>query len=1106
MTCPSCGAENRAERRFCSKCGAALSLACVKCGFINDPGDEFCGGCGQRVSAATAQPVQRKDGPRDAERRQLTVMFCDLVGSTALAGRLDPEELREHVRAYQGVSAEVIARFEGHIAQYLGDGLLVYFGYPLAHEDDAQRAVSAGLAVVDAVATLNARQPAGGVALAVRVGIHTGLVVVGEVGSGSRREQLALGETPNIAARLEALAEPGTVVVSTATHRLVERRFSCRDLGAHTLRGVTNPLSVYHVLGERITTGRGGSLPAAWTTPLVGREREVALVLERWDAAAEGLGQVILLSGEAGIGKTRITQTVCARLQGTPHTQLDGRCSPYRQHSPMHVVAELVQGALGYEREDTPEMLGRRLERTLGECGLSRGEALPLLCSLLSLPGPGESAVQSWSPQRQRQRTIEIVLDVFRSVAERRPVLLLVEDLHWIDASSLELLSVLVDQAATMPIGVLLTARPDFRPPWAARSHTTQITLTRLPRRPTEQMILSVAGKPLPAEVLQHVLTGADGVPLYVEEITKMVLESGLLRDCDDRYELTAPLQPLAIPTTLQDSLTARLDRLPEAKPVAQLAAAIGREFSYELLQAVSPLDPVALQRELARLVDAELLYQRGLPPSAGYIFKHALIQEAAYRSLLRTTRQQYHHRIVTVLVDGFPQVVELNPELVAHHYTEANLAAEALPYWQRAGENAVRRSAHSEATAHFERGLALIPSLPDTPQRDRQELGLLMGLGPVLFGSRGFAAPEVERCYARARELCDRLGDAPEVFAALWGQGGVLILQGDVNRTLEIGEELLERAQLSTDPAAVLQARHALWPTHIYRGELSAGMQDISEGLALYDVDRHRSLAFTFGGHDARACGLSFKTTALWALGYPRQALECGRQAIDFVKDLAHPHSQANSHSWVSLALRFLGDLELAREVAEAGLAVSTDYGFPQWGALCTIVRGSTLVASGSVDAGLTEMRRGLAGWQATGAGIMIPAILAFIAEAELARGDVVPALGSIEDASRRIEIYGERFYEAEVHRLRGEALLAGAAPDSTPAESCFLRAIDVARHQQARSFELRGTASLARLWRHRGRGEDARRLLAEATQWFSEGLETSDLRAARHLLQELS
>jgi class 3 adenylate cyclase/predicted ATPase len=1109
MTCQGCGTENREERRFCSKCGAALSLACGACGFVNDPGDEFCGGCGQRVRAATATPerAQRNDAPRDAERRQLTVMFCDLVGSTALAGRLDPEELREHVRAYQTVSADVIARLEGHIAQYLGDGLLVYFGYPSAHEDDAHRAVSAGLSIIDAVAALNTRQSSSGVALAVRVGIHTGLVVVGEVGSGSRREQLALGETPNVAARLEAMAEPGTVVVSAATHRLVQRRFSCRDLGTHTLRGVASPQSVHQVVGERTPTGRGEFLPAAGTTPLVGREREIALILERWGAAAEGLGQVVLVSGEAGIGKSRITQTVCARLDDAPYTRLDGRCSPYRQHSPMHVVAELVQGALGYEREDTPEMLGHRLERTLAACGLPRDEALALLSVLLSLPVSGESVVQSWSPQRQRQRTIEVVLDVFRSFAARHPLLLLIEDLHWIDASSLELLSVLIDQAATMPICVLLTARPDFRPPWPARSHTTQITLTRLPRHPTEQMILSVAGhKPLPPQVLQHVLTGADGVPLYVEEITKMVLESGLLRDSGDRYELAAPLQSLAIPATLQDSLTARLDRLADAKPVAQLAATIGREFSYELLQAISPLDATSLQRELARLVDAELLYQRGLPPGANYIFKHALIQEAAYRSLLRTTRQQYHRRIVTVLAERFPNIIELSPELVAHHYTEANLAEEALPYWRRAGENAVRRSAHSEATAHFERGLALIPGLPDTPERDREELALLMGLGPVLFGSRGFAAPEVERCYARARELCDRLGDTPEVFAALWGQWGVLILQGDVKKTLEIGEELLDRARPSADPALVLQARHALWPTHVYRGDLSAAIEDIDEGLALYDIERHHSLAFTFGGHDARACALSFRTAALWALGYPQQAVESGRQALDFVKHLAHPHSQANAHAWVALAFRWLGNMELAREVAEAGLAVSTEYGFPQWGALCAVVRGSTLAASGSLDAGLHEMRGGLAGWQATGAGIMTPAFLAFIAEAEIARGEVTAARASIDDALRRIERYGERFYEAELHRIHGEALLANAEADCPRVESCFVRAIDVARRQQARSLELRAAASLARLWRQRGRREDARRVLDEAARWFTENVETTDVRAARDLLHELS
>jgi class 3 adenylate cyclase/predicted ATPase len=1033
-------------------------------------------------------------------------MFCDLVGSTALAARLDPEELREHVRAYQSASADVIARFEGHIAQYLGDGLLVYFGYPSAHEDDAQRAVSAGLAVVDAVAALNARQPPGGVALAVRVGIHTGLVVVGEVGGGSRREQLALGEAPNVAARLEALAEPGTVVISAATHRLIERRFSCRDLGAQALRGIATPQAVHQVLGERTAGRRADGLPTAWTTPLVGRERDLALVLERWEIAAEGLGQVVLLSGEAGIGKTRIAQTVVTRLHAAAHTRLDGRCSPYRQHSPMHVVAELVEAALGHERDDTPDMLARRLERTLAQYGLAPDEALPLLCGLLGLPRSAASPVVWWSPQRQRERTIETVLEVFRALATLRPVLVLVEDLHWIDASSLELLSVLVDQVATAPICVLLTARPDFRPPWAARSHITQITLTRLPRRYSEQMVLSVAGnKPLPPEILQHVVQGADGVPLFVEEITKMVLESGVLWESDERYELSGPLQPLAIPATLQDSLTARLDRLGEAKPVAQLAAVIGREFSYELLEAICRLDSATLQRELERLVDAELLYQRGRPPGASYLFKHALIQEAAYRSLLRTTLQQYHRRIAAVLAERFPQIGELNPELLAHHYSEANLPSEALPCWRRAGENAVSRSAYSEAAAHFERGLALIGGLPETPERDRRELSLLMGLGPVLFGIRGFAAPEVERCYARARELCDRLGDAPEVFAALWGQWGTLQVQGKVDHALDVGEQLLNRARATPDPALLLQAHHALWATHVYRGELAAAIEDINEGLALYDVDRHRSLANTFGGHDARVCGLTFGTTALWALGYPRRALDRGRQALDVARELGHPHSQANAQAFVSLSFRLLGDLESARVEAETGLALSAEYGLPMWVALATVVRGSTLAASGELDRGLAEMRRGLSAWQGTGAGFVIPVFLALIAEAELTRGDAAAALRTIDDALRRVAVHGERLYEAELHRQRGEVVLAGTPSDVAKAEACFLRALDVAREQGAKTLELRAASSLARLWQRRGRAVDARRLLAAAAAWFTEDVETSDLRAAHQLLQQL-
>ena len=1108
MTCNGCGTENRPGRRFCSKCGAPLAVACPACGFTNEPGDGFCGGCGQRlgapgeaVRAATPAP------PAEAERRHITVMFCDLVGSTALSGRLDPEELRLHVRGYQAAGAEAVARFGGHIAQYLGDGLLVYFGYPTAHEDDAQRAARAGLSIVEATAALNARQPAGGVHLAVRVGIHTGLVVVGEVGGGSRREQLALGEAPNVAARIQALAEPDTVVISAATHRLVERSFTCRALGARELRGTDAPQAVYQVVAER---GRshgvadGVTVPAP--TPLVGREREVALVLERWEAAADAMGQVVLITGEAGIGKTRLTQTACERLADIAHTRIESRCSPYRQHSPMHVVIELLQGALGFERDDTAEMLLRRVERMLAESGVAAAEGVPLLASLLGLPSPGQHAALSWTPQRQKQRTIAIVLDLLRTLATRRPLMLLVEDLHWVDASSLELLSLLVEQVATAPICVLLTARPDFRPPWPALSHTIQVTLTRLPRRQTEQMVLSVAGgKALPGEVLQQVLTGADGVPLFVEEITKMVLESGLLRDGEARYELQAPLGSLAIPATLHDSLMARLDRLPEARPVAQLAATIGREFSYELLGAISALDETALQRELARLVEAEILYQRGLPPSAHYVFKHALIQEAAYQSLLRSTRQQHHRRIAAVLAERFPEASELHPELAAHHYTEAGLAAEAIPLWHAAGESAVRRSASAEAIAHLERALALVPALPDGPERARLELGLLMPLGSVLFGSRGFAAPETGRVYARAAELCAELGDTPEVFPALWGQWGFFNVGGDLPRAIEIADHLLDMARRSGEPALLLEAHHAQWPTRVFRGELTRAVEALEEGLPLYDSERHRSLAFLYGGHDAGACGLAFQALARWLLGYPAQAVASGRRALDLARELNHPHSLAVAQVYVGMSLRLRGDLGEARTLAEACQGLSSEHGFPQWGALAAVIRGSALAGLGEIDAGLAEMRRGHAQWQATHALLMLPTLLTFIAEAELARGDAPAARRAAEEGLARVGVHGERVFEAELHRLRGESMLAQATAEADAAEACFRQAVEVARAQRAKSWELRAAQSLGRLWQRQGQRDDARQLVEGTATWFTEGLDTGDLRAAAALLTQL-
>src|SRR5712692_2778959 len=594
----------------------------------------------------TASPPPEPYTP-DAERRQLTVLFCDLVDSTVLASQLDPEELREVVRAYQDTCAKVIARFEGHIAQYLGDGLLVYFGYPLAHEDDAQRAVRAGLGMIEALGQLNTRlEQERGVHLAVRLGIHTGLVVVGEVGGGTRHEQLALGETPNLAARLQGIAAPNTLVISAATLQLLGGFFACQPLGIPVLKGLAQPLAVSRVLYERMARSRLEAASRTGWTPLVGREQEIGVLLERWAQVKDGLGQVVLLSGEAGIGKSRLVQVLTEQVAAEPRAWLTPcQCSPYHQHTALYPLIDLLERlVLRFDREESPQQKVGKLEGFLVQYGLPLAEAVPLFAALLSLPLPADYAPVTVSPEQQKQQTLHVLLTILLRIAAQQPVLFVMEDLHWVDPSTLELLSLLVDQGPTARILALFTCRPDFSPSWTGRAHLTQVTVNRLPRRQAVEVIRQVAhGKALPPEVVEQIVAKTDGVPLFVEELTKMVLESGLLQERDEGYALTGPLHPLAIPTTLHDSLMARLDRLATVKSLAQLGATLGREFSYALLQAVSPWDEGTLRRGLQQLVEAEFLYQQGLPPQATYLFKHALIQDAAYQSLLRSTRQQHH-------------------------------------------------------------------------------------------------------------------------------------------------------------------------------------------------------------------------------------------------------------------------------------------------------------------------------------------------------------------------------------------------------------------------------------------------------------------------------
>ncbi len=1056
-----------------------------------------------RVTSPAVEPR-----PAEAERRQLTVLFCDLVDSTVLASQLDPEDWREVVRAYQETCAKVIARHEGHIAQYLGDGLLVYFGYPLAHEDDAQRAVRAGLGMVEALGQLNVcLQQERGVALAVRLGIHTGLVVVGEVGGGARQEQLALGETPNLAARLQGIAAPNTVVISAATVQLLGGFFTCQSLGTPSLKGLAQPLEVYWVLYESTARSRLEAAGSTGLTPLVGREQEVGLLRERWAQVKDGVGQVILLSGEAGIGKSRLVQVLTEHVAAEPQAWLTPcQCSPYYQNTALYPLIELLERvALRFEREESPQQKLRKLEGFLVQYGLPLTEAVPLFAALLSLPLGTDYAPLTMSPEQQKQQTLHALLTVMLRIAAQQPMLFVMEDLHWVDPTTLEFLTLLVDQGPTARILALWTFRPDFSPPWTGRSHLTQVTLPRLPRQQATEMTDRVAhGKALPAEVVEQVVAKTDGVPLFVEELTKMVLESGLLQEREDRYELTGPLPPLAIPTTLHDSLMARLDRLATVKSLAQLGATLGREFSYALLQAVSSWDEEILQRGLHQLVAAELLYQRGLPPQATYVFKHALIQDTAYQSLLRSTRQQHHQRIAQVLEARFPEICETQPELLAHHYTEAGFMAQALPYWRLAGQRAIERSANLEAVAHLTQGLEVLATLPDTPERAQQELVLQATLGPALMHTKGYAFPDVEEAYGRARELCQQVGDTPQLFPVLWGLWHFHMVRGELPTVQELAEQLLSLAQRLHEPALLLEAHYAFGMSLFWRGELASAHAHFAQGIALYNPQQHRPHAFRFGQDPGMAC-LSAMAWIRQLLGYPDEALIRSQEALTLAQQQAHPFSLAFACTWAAFLHQLRRDGPAAQARAEAAIALATEQEFPFWRAIGAILQGWAHAAQGQTEEGIPQMYQGIAAIRAMGEELGRAYFLGLLADALAHMRQAEEGLTILDEALAAVERTGVRAQEAELYRLKGVLLLLSADHEAE-AEACFRQALVIARRQQAKSLELRAAMSLARLWLRQSKHAEARQLLAPIYNWFTERFDTADLREAKGLLEALS
>jgi class 3 adenylate cyclase/predicted ATPase len=1044
----------------------------------------------------------------EAERRQLTVLFCDLVGSTQLSGQLDPEDWRAVVRAYQEAAAEVIRQYEGHIAQYLGDGLLVYFGYPTAHEDDARRAVHTGLGIVQAITALNTRLVAQyGVELAVRLGIHTGPVVVGVMGGGGRHEHLALGETPNVAARLQSLAPANAVVISAVTARLVRSAFALEELGTHTLHGVAEPVAVSRVRGLLATSSHDEEFVAAGAPLLVGRDEEVGLLRRRWDQSKAGHGQVVLLSGEAGIGKSALVEALRAlvRAEGLPRIAL--RCSPYHTNSALYPVIAHLEHLSQLEPDDPPATRLAKLEAGLRPSGLPLAEVVPLFAGLLSVPVPSERyAALTVTPQQQKQQTLDALTTWMMAEAERQPVLVAWEDLHWADPTTLELLGLVIDGVPTVPMLHVLTYRPEFSPPWPQRSHITPLVLTRLERPQVEALIAQRAGgKTLPVEVVQYIVVKTDGVPLYVEELTKMLLASPLLRAEADRYVLTGPLRTVAIPDTLQDALMARLDQLNRAKEVAQLGAVLGREFAYELLQAIAPQDEETLQAGLAQLVEAELLYQPGRPPRTRYIFKHALIQDAAYASLLKSTRQQVHQQIAQVLETQFPALGETQLELVAQHYTAAGCAEQAVHYWQRAGQQASDRSADLEAISHFTTGIELLTTLPETPAHTEQALALHIALGAALQMAKGQAAPEVEDAYTRARELCQQMGETPALVPVLFGLWRFYVVRPQLHTARELGDTLLRLAQQAHDPALAVIAHYALGLTWFYLGALPAARLHLEAGIACYTPDQRHALVFRMGQDPGVACRVHAART-LWVLGYPDQALAHIHEALALAQRLSHPFSLVFARCLAAFIYQFRRDVPAVHQHAEAAVALATEQGLPLWAAQGKSPRGWALAMQGQGEEGIAQVRQGLAAYRATEAALTVPYFCTVLADVAAHVGHTEDGLQALAEDYTLVEQQEERYWEAEVSRLRGVLLLRQPGAPPAEAETWLQRALDVARRQEAKSLELRAAMSLGRLWQQQGKQAEARELLAPIYGWFTEGFDTADLQEAKALLEALS
>ena len=1051
---------------------------------------------GVAVAAAAPAAPRAQDA---AERRQVTVMFSDLVGSTALSARMDPEDLRDVISAYQKCVAEAVKRFGGFVAKYMGDGVLVYFGYPQAHEHDAEQAVRAGLELIAAAAELKTPTP-----LQTRVGIATGLVVVGDlIGSGEAQERGIVGETPNLAARLQGIAEPNTVVIAEGTRRLLGNLFELQDLGARNLKGIAGSVRAWAALRASSAEGRFEAMHTTDLTALVGREEELELLLRRWSRAKAGEGQVVLLSGEAGIGKSRLTAALLENIATEPHTRLRFFCSPHHQDSALYPTISQLERAARFQRNDTVEQRLDKLQGVLSEGTNDLGEAVPLIAHLLSIATGDRYPALDLTPQKRKEKTLSALIAQVEGLSARQPVLMVFEDIHWSDPSTRELLDLIVDRIPNLRGLVIFTFRPEFTPPWVGRPQVTLLSLNRLPRRQRSEMIEHVTGgKALPKEITEQIIDRTDGVPLFIEELTKSVIESGLVAEAGGRYMMTAPATPLAIPMTLHASLMERLDRLAPTREVAQIGAALGRSFSHELISAVAHMPQHSLDDALEQLVSAELIFRRGMPPDAEYTFKHALVQDAAYSTLLRSRRQQIHGRIAATLENQFPDLAAAQPELLAQHCAEAGLNEKAVGYLLKAGQQAYVRSAMTEAVAQFQKGLDLLPRLPDDRGRQQHELDLQIGIGLALHVSKGYSAPAVEEAYGRARELAEQL-DRPDYLAPLlFGLWTLHVVRGELTVALALAEELENFGKAHDNLSASLLGKESRGMTCFYLGERTAARALFEQCEALGEP-AHRAVLAAWATEDQYVGMLGHLAGTLALQGYIEQGRTRLNAALTEARGLRLALTSAAAFHWASYFESVISSPHEVHRYALELTSLSNEHGFPYYVAWGNFWQGYSLTVLGRSEEGLDLMTKGLSSFRAMGAIVGTAGVLAGLAAAYGALGRPVEGLDCLGEAAKIVENTGERQNEFEVAGVRGDLLLATG--DRIIAEESYRQALAIATQQGAKTFELRAATSLARLWRDEGKRTEARNLLAPVYNWFTEGFDTPVLMEAKALLDEL-